>query len=171
MANKNKWKQDLTSKNNPLFTEVTYEQTMWLFKEDCGITKLCGARLDKHSLLCHIRKTKPLSHFHWIQIRPEMSGGKTCGCSHPYVDAKFSAFLPGTVLWIKWVSGHKNLLLKNFSTYCRENRICASFSPRTALPQQSRLFSGSSRTCFLLQKAFCKHTGELLVYISFPLYT
>jgi hypothetical protein len=51
-------------------------------------------------------------------------------------------------------------------TYCTESRTCGNISPRTALPQRSTQSSGSSHTYFLLLKAFCGVSGELVPYIE-----
>lgn len=97
---------------------------------------------------------------------------KPCRCSLCYRDSRCFEFLAGATCAFRVVteiSGCKVDFPENLNTYCTKNRIYASSSPHTALPLQSRLFSGSSRTCFLLQKAFCEHTGEQLVYIPlFP---
>lgn len=88
---------------------------------------------------------------------------KTCRCSLSYPGAKCSAFLPCTFCNFTVFKVKMSSLPENLNTYCTENRIYASSFPRTALPQRSRLFSGSSHICFLLQKAFCEHTGDQLL--------
>lgn len=58
-------------------------------------------------------------------------------------------------------------LPESCDTYCTESRTCASSSPRTALPRQSRRFSGSSRTCFLRRKASCELCRVRVSWVHF----